>query len=617
MSLGAVILLSVIGFQGDRMIRDDRVAYNVSAGNQKLSGYTEGDVMAYLDSFLVYNAKKKYTFIVKDLEFSRTPQDFGLLLDYTKSVNALMRAQKEGTFFEQYGLWLRSFITPSDVTNHLITEGVLVNMLEEFSFDAALQQPDAGRMFVDEIGQITFELPQHGEGFDLDNVKSHIIEAIVSDEKSKIRLSIVPLPPLASEDDFMKEVENLRQLIRAPITVTTRDEDFRIPISVDEIISMVMINNKSNPRNFQQDLNFKPNKSYIDLDVEKISELFTTQKPIDATFDIALDETVSVVPHHEGFGVQTDDIKEAIFKAVLREDRIAYISKLQIIQPELTTEDAENLDIQHLVSSFTTYHACCQERVTNIHLAGDTVDNLLLQPSEEVSLNEVIGERTTEEGYQEAGMIWNGRLIDATGGGVSQFATTFYNTLYWGGYNIVSHRPHSQYFTRYPLGIEATISWPSPDLVFQNDREAGLLIRVEYSSTSLTVKMYGNNYGHSVVGEQKNGETNIEITKQGDSTRARKVVSLVIPVSVFDSQPIIYIPDSILPLGQEYIADAGQKGQVLRVERRIFEGDASSVESFSVQYNPTERTVHVNPCVLPAHARVNIEKGYDYSHLIC
>jgi len=233
MSLGAVILLSVIGFQGDRMIRDDRVAYNVSAGNQKLSGYTEGDVMAYLDSFLVYNAKKKYTFIVKDLEFSRTPQDFGLLLDYTKSVNALMRAQKEGTFFEQYGLWLRSFITPSDVTNHLITEGVLVNMLEEFSFDAALQQPDAGRMFVDEIGQITFELPQHGEGFDLDNVKSHIIEAIVSDEKSKIRLSIVPLPPLASEDDFMKEVENLRQLIRAPITVTTRDEDFRIPISVD------------------------------------------------------------------------------------------------------------------------------------------------------------------------------------------------------------------------------------------------------------------------------------------------------------------------------------------------------------------------------------------------
>ncbi len=76
-----------------------------------------------------------------------------------------------------------------------------------------------------------------------------------------------------------------------------------------------------------------------------------------------------------------------------------------------------------------------------------------------------------------APQILQGEFVDAVGGGVSQFATTFYNAIFFGCYEIVEHTPHSFYFSRYPEGREATISWPSPDVVFRNDSDALILIK--------------------------------------------------------------------------------------------------------------------------------------------
>jgi hypothetical protein len=116
-------------------------------------------------------------------------------------------------------------------------------------------------------------------------------------------------------------------------------------------------------------------------------------------------------------------------------------------------------------------------------------------PGETFSLNEHVGRRTEAKGFVPAGMLVNGRLVDAVGGGVSQFATTFYNAVFYGGYEDVTHKPHSRYFSRYPEVNEATISWPSPDLQFRNDSDAPVFIKTQYTRSSITVKFFGNNGG--------------------------------------------------------------------------------------------------------------------------
>jgi vancomycin resistance protein YoaR len=84
------------------------------------------------------------------------------------------------------------------------------------------------------------------------------------------------------------------------------------------------------------------------------------------------------------------------------------------------------------------------------------------------------------------------------GGGVSQLATTLYNAVFFGGYEDVEHRPHSIYFSRYPVGREATVVFPKPDVVFRNDTLDPVRIDTSYTSSSVTVRLYGNDMGRSV-----------------------------------------------------------------------------------------------------------------------
>jgi vancomycin resistance protein YoaR len=143
---------------------------------------------------------------------------------------------------------------------------------------------------------------------------------------------------------------------------------------------------------------------------------------------------------------------------------------------------------------FTTYHAAGEARVVNIHRIADLVRGAVIPPGGSFSVNEHVGQRTTANGFVEAGAIRNGVHVPEVGGGVSQFATTLFNAAYFAGLDIVEYQSHSEWFTRYPRGREATMGYPYPDLVIQNDTPHGVLIWTSYTDSSLTVTMWSSPY---------------------------------------------------------------------------------------------------------------------------
>jgi hypothetical protein len=142
------------------------------------------------------------------------------------------------------------------------------------------------------------------------------------------------------------------------------------------------------------------------------------------------------------------------------------------------------------VSTFTTPHSCCENRVINIQRMADIVRGYYLVPGQILSLNEYVGPRTPEKGFVPAGAIRSGHLVPEVGGGVSQFATTIFNAAYFAGLDFLQYQAHSLYFSRYPFGREATISNPAPDLVFENTTDYPVLIWTSYTPSSITVSMY-------------------------------------------------------------------------------------------------------------------------------
>ncbi len=208
---------------------------------------------------------------------------------------------------------------------------------------------------------------------------------------------------------------------------------------------------------------------------------------------------VSVVPSQEGRRLDGEAIAQRIeARPTAKAVRVALVP----IAPERSTADAQRMRIRELVSQFTTPHACCQPRVTNIQKAASILDGQIIPAGGTFSLNTALGERTRARGFVSAPQIGEGGVLeDAVGGGVSQTATTVYNAAFFAGLKIVTHTPHEFWITRYPAGREATVSWGGPELIVQNDWPAAILVKAYDTGTSLTVQMYSAKLGRSVSTE--------------------------------------------------------------------------------------------------------------------
>ena len=112
----------------------------------------------------------------------------------------------------------------------------------------------------------------------------------------------------------------------------------------------------------------------------------------------------------------------------------------------------------------------------------------MVEPGEDFSLNDTVGERTAENGFTEGFVISDGIFKEDLGGGVSQMATTAFNAGFFGGMTDVEHKPHSFFIDRYPEGREATVAWPTLDMRWGNDTPYGVLVQaVVVPSTPTTV----------------------------------------------------------------------------------------------------------------------------------
>lgn len=82
------------------------------------------------------------------------------------------------------------------------------------------------------------------------------------------------------------------------------------------------------------------------------------------------------------------------------------------------------------ISSFyTPLKSGVANRIINIKLTCDKINEKVLQNGESFSFNEIVGPCTAEEGYKEAEIYVNKQIKYALGGGNCQVSTTLYNAV--------------------------------------------------------------------------------------------------------------------------------------------------------------------------------------------
>ncbi|WP_419946920.1 VanW family protein [Candidatus Poriferisodalis sp.] len=339
---------------------------------------------------------------------------------------------------------------------------------------------------------LAVDLGRPGQVVDADAIVDQILEGIArAYARIEIAARLQQSQPLEITPELQQAVDEAHERYGRNLVVTYKDHSHEL--TLEAIAGWLTLDPNASP-------------PMISFSTEGVGpyfeEVFSAQSAAVTTAAMTVVDGVPTVVASDGAQACCADeagtlTAEALLSGV--EGPIALPSRPAVSREEQTY--LESLGIVELVGAFTTKHACCQSRVTNIQLFADLMRGVVVEGGQSLSLNGHVGKRTEEKGFVEGGFIEKGVVIDDIGGGVSQFATTIFNALIHAGMDIDEYQTHSLYLSRYPYGLDPTISYPKPDLRFTNPTPYGILIWPAYTDTSITVEIYSTRNVVVTIGE--------------------------------------------------------------------------------------------------------------------
>src|SRR5262249_61849850 len=156
----------------------------------------------------------------------------------------------------------------------------------------------------------------------------------------------------------------------------------------------------------------------------------------------------------------------AIENAARTPDAEAAAIPVARVEPRVTSNVVSTLDVRAVLSEYETYFSRAgdqQRRGKNIDVGAAKLDGLVLSPGELVSFNQIVGERSEENGFQKSWEIFKGEMVEGVGGGTCQVASTFHAAIFFAGLEIVERLPHSRPSAYIPMGLDSTVVYPIVD----------------------------------------------------------------------------------------------------------------------------------------------------------
>lgn len=194
--------------------------------------------------------------------------------------------------------------------------------------------------------------------------------------------------------------------------------------------------------------------------------------------------TLEVTPGAPGYEF---DVKDATAK-MRRQGSEDLRIPLTITQPTVSDED---IYFQDVLGHCETPYSNNPKRITNLELACKALDGLILQPGEEFSYNDTLGERTAEKGYQPAPAYSGTTLVDSLGGGICQVSSTLYLASVYAELTILERVNHGYPVHYIPYGMDATVNWGFTDLKMRNDSDLPVKFRAEASDGYVRIDVLG------------------------------------------------------------------------------------------------------------------------------
>lgn len=280
-------------------------------------------------------------------------------------------------------------------------------------------------------------------------------------------------------------------------------------------------------------------------------------------------EPFQVYPHIEGVDFDLEAARE-----MLKEDKEEYVIDLKITTPEITTNKIGSEAFPDLLSTFSTkYDASNTPRTTNLKLAMNKLNGVVVSPGETFSYNKTLGKRTAEAGYREAGGFAGGRVVQTLAGGICQISSTLYDAVVYANLEIVERHNHMFLAGYVGAGKDATVVYGAYDFKFKNTRKYPIMLKTSIGSGVARIDVFGI---------KEDVEYEVEISS--------KILS-------YTPFKVVRENDSSLTPGKERVAQNGMNGcksityKILKLNGK----EVSRTVLSSDTYDPMNKIIKVGP----------------------
>lgn len=372
------------------------------------------------------------------------------------------------------------------------------------------------------------------------------------------------IPGLVVQATYYKEGSELI-IIPGKDGITVNKEEFKKYI-LNKIVEQDALQILENKNNTLVNIPIQQTKA-DSIDIEKIySEVYT--EPKDAYYE---ENPFKIYAEVEGvdFAISKEEAKSMV--ATVSEE---YRIPLKLTPANKTINDIGTEAFPYLISTYTTrYDASNVNRSQNLAIATGKINGTVLMPGEEFSFNQVVGKRTIEEGYKDAKIYQDGKVVDGLAGGICQISSTLYNAVIKANLEIVERRNHSFTTSYVKAGRDATVVYGVIDFKFKNTRTYPIKIEGSVGSGVAEFNIYG-------IKEEV--EYSVDLAP---------VVTASIPYATQ------YIPDPTLAPGQQIIVQAGGNGcKVTTYKETKLDGKFVSKEIISTDtYQPMKAIIRIGP----------------------
>jgi vancomycin resistance protein YoaR len=128
-------------------------------------------------------------------------------------------------------------------------------------------------------------------------------------------------------------------------------------------------------------------------------------------------------------------------------------------------------------------------RARNIAVAASRIDGQIVLPGERISFNQLVGERSVENGFFDSWELLDGAFVRGVGGGTCQVSSTLNAAALRAGLGIIESFTHSRPLAYIEKGLDATVAWPFVDLKLENAWRVPVVLQAAVRGNTLTVRV--------------------------------------------------------------------------------------------------------------------------------